>query len=127
MSINNIAHIQGVSPQRQSGAIIHSVATVKEHRVHYGVQSASFVRTVFPGQATGTYRINAPLPTWRGPEYTAQSGAVKNLSVPKSGVAGSGHISAGSPPVPYPPYNATAYYSNPHTRIIPNAKYNAYG
>ena len=127
MPISNITSIQGVPPQRQGGAVIHSVATTKEHRVHYGVQSATFVRTVFPGQAAGTYRINSTIPTWRGAQFTAQSETAQNFSISKPGPAGSSRRIAGVPPVPYPPYNASAYYSNPHTRIIPNFHFSAYG
>jgi len=118
MAISNITSItsaRGGNPP-QYGAVIHSVATVREHRVYYGVQSATFVRTVFPGQAAGTYRLNGAIPTWRGAQITADPGP-----------ASSGQRAAGSPPVPYPPRNASAYYSSPVTRIIPNPCFSAYG
>ena len=115
MAINNITTaMSGTPPRQQQGAVIHSVAYQREHRVHYGVQSATFIRTVFPGQASGTYRINGPLPTWSGAQITA------DLPVSSS-------RAAGSPPIPYPPRNASAYYSSPHTRIIPNPQFRAYG
>ena len=114
MAINNITPLASIYPQRQ-GAVIHSVTTVKEYKVNYGVQSATFVQTVFPGQATGTYRINGMIPTWQGAKITAMPGTV------------SSYQAAGSPPVPYPPRNATAYYSTAYTRIIPNTGYNVYG
>ena len=124
MSINNITSATSAfTPQR--GAVIHSVAATKEHRVHYGVQSATFVRTVFPGQAAGTYRINGMLPTWRGAQITANPGSA-NPGSANPGSRGSGR-SAGSPPVPYPPRNASAYYFSPQTRIIPNPCFKAYG
>ena len=118
----------------QQGARISSVTWTKDYKVHYGVQSATFTRTVFPGQATGTYRLNGMIPHWRGPQHTVgsiESGA-DNARVYSShrvsGIVTSGTgRAAGSPPIPYPPHNATAYYSNPHTRIIPNAGFNAFG
>jgi hypothetical protein len=100
---------------RQQGAVIHSVATPQEYKVHYGVQSATFVRTVFPGQATGTYRLNGMIPTWQKAQITAKPNPVGSSRA------------AGSPPIPYPPSNASAYYSNAYTRIIPNVGYNAFG
>jgi hypothetical protein len=114
MAINNITSVRNGYPQSQ-GAVIHSVATIQEYKVHYGVQSATFVRTVFPGQAAGTYRINGMIPTWQGAQYTAQPGTIGS------------YRAAGSAPIPYPPGNASAYYSNAYTRIIPNTGYNAYG
>ena len=120
MAINNITSFKGGNlPQR--GAVIHSVTSVKEHKVHYGVQSATFVRTVFPGQAAGTYRLNGMLPTWRGAQITVNPGTANSVPLNSSRPA------AGSPPSPYPPRNATAYYSSPHIRIVPNPCYNAYG
>lgn len=115
MAIGNITSQakQYASPQRQ-GAVIHSVATVQEYKVHYGVQSATFTRTVFPGQATGTYRINGMIPTWQGTKITASSST--GTSRPSS-----------SQPIPYPPPNASAYYSSQHTRIIPNTRFSFYG
>ena len=112
---NNISSIAALtaSPTRQ-GAVIRSVATVKEHKVHYGVQSATFTRTVFPGQASGTYRINGQLPTWQGTKIVATS----NTSTSRPGL---------SPPIPYPPSNASAYYSSPHIRIIANPNFSVYG
>jgi hypothetical protein len=104
MAINNIT--SSVHPHRQ-GAVIHSVTHIKEYRVHYGVQSATFTRTVFPGQASGTYRINGMIPTWNKPKITA--------NFPLTGAR-----AAGTPPIPYPPKNASAYYSGQHTRIVPH-------
>ena len=106
MAINNITSVASAYPQRQ-GAVINSVAHIQEYKVHYGVQSATFVRTVFPGQASGTYRLNGRIPTWQGAQITAKPGTL-------------GSQSAGSPPRPYPPSNASAYYSPPQTRIVPN-------
>jgi len=105
MAINNITSVASAYPQRQ-GAVINSVAHLQEYRMHYGVQSATFVRTVFPGQASGTYRINGMIPTRQKAPVTA--------NFPPGGRA------AGTPPIPYPPKNASAYYSPPHTRIVPN-------
>jgi len=106
MAINNITFIASANPPRQ-GAAIHSVAHIQEYTVHYGVQSAMFVRTVAPGQASGTYRINGPIPIWQGAQITA-------------GSATSSSRAAGSPPIPYPPKNASAYYSTTQSRIVPN-------
>ena len=105
-SVSNISSVASFDPRRQ-GAVIHSVTTPREHRVHFGVQSATFVRTVFPGQVSGTYRISGMIPTWRGPQITAN-------------FTPSGSRSAGAPPVPFPPRNASAFYSPPQGRIIPN-------
>ena len=113
-SVSNVTSVASVYPRRQ-GAVIHSVTTTKEYKVHYGVQSATFVRTVFPGQASGTYRINGPIPTWQGAKITA------SFSPPGSNRA------AGSPPVPYPPRNASAYYATAQSRIVPNACFGACG
>ena len=74
--------------------------------MYYGVQSATFVRTVFPNQASGTYKMNGQIPTWRGTQIVA------------SGITGTSRPS--SPPVPYPPRNASAYYSPTQSRIVPN-------
>ena len=105
-----------IDPRQQGhGAVIHSVAHIQEYKVHYGVQSATFVQTVFPGQASGTYRLNGKIPTWQRAQITAQPGTVAS------------YRAAGSPPVPYPPRNASAYYSNAQTRIIPNPSYKWYG
>jgi hypothetical protein len=119
MPINNITQ-QSYANSQWHGAVIHSVTNDKERRISYGVQSATFVRTVFPGQATGTDRIKTILPTWQGPQYTASGAALS------SGVTNTAHLTgraAGSPPVPYPPGNAAAYYSNPQTRIVSNPSY----
>jgi len=111
-SISNITSVASFDPRRQ-GAVVHSVANTKEHRVHYGVQSATFIRTVFPGQASGTYRINGTIPTWRGAQITA------NFTPSGSSRA------AGAPPVPYPPKNASAFYSTMQSRIVPNPSFRA--
>ena len=113
-SVSNISSVASFDPRRQ-GAVIHSVTHTKEHRVHYGVQSATFIRTVFPGQASGTYRISGTIPTWRGPQITA------NFTPTGSRRA------AGSPPVPYPPKNASAFYSKTQSRIVPNSFFRAHG
>ena len=107
--VHNVTSVASSHPpyQRQ-GAVINSVAHIQEYKVHYGVQSATFTRTVFPGQASGTYRLNGMIPTWQGAQYTAKPGTV------------SANRAAGSSPVPYPPRNASAYYSPAHTRIVPN-------
>jgi len=117
MAINNITSLASTTPpyQRQ-GAVVHSVATTKEYKVLYGVQSATFVQTVFPGQATGTYRLNGMIPTWQKAQITAAPGTV-----------GSSYRAAGSPPIPYPPGNATAYYSIQPQRIVPNPYYDRNG
>jgi hypothetical protein len=126
MSVHNVTSIpNAVNPQRQ-GAVIHSVATLQEHKVHYGVQSATFVRTVFPGQASGTYRLNGTIPTWQGPQYTASGTLASGTLASKHPSGWSSGRSAGSPPVPYPPRNASAYYSPPQTRIVPNPCYTCY-
>jgi len=126
MSVQNITSIpNAMNPQRQ-GAVIHSVATLQEYKVHYGVQSAAFIRTVFPGQASGTYRLNGMIPAWQGPQYTATGTLTSSRTTFGSSSAGSPSRSAGSPPVPYPPRNASAYYSPPQTRIIPNPCYTCY-
>ena len=121
MSVHNITPLSNAMTPKRPGAVIRSVATVQEYKVHYGVQSATFVRTVFPGQASGTYRINNSIPTWQGPQYTASAPVTSS-----SPTGGSSSRSAGSPPVPYPPHNASAYYSPPHTRIVPNPCYSCY-
>jgi hypothetical protein len=109
---NNITPVTSTIPSiKAQGAVIRSTAHLQDHRVHYGVQSATFTRTVFPGQAAGTYRVNSIIPTWQSPQYIAQPGTV------------SSYRSAGAPPIPYPPRNASAYYSEPLTRIIPNPCY----
>ena len=110
--IYNVTTGVSIDPSRQ-GAIIYSVATTNEHRVHYGVQSATFTRTVFPGQTAGTYRINGPIPTWRGTQITAAPTSVNSLPTGSS-------RAAGSLPIPYPPRNASAYYSPPQTKIVSN-------
>jgi len=107
-------------PQRPQGAILYSVSAIRDHRVHYGVQSATFTRTVFPGQASGTYRINGMIPTWRGTQITAAPDTAKSVPTGSS-------RAAGSPPIPYPPKNASAYYSPPQTRIVSNPSFIAYG
>ena len=105
--VGNISSVASFDSRRQ-GAVIHSVTTPREHRVHFGVQSATFVRTVFPGQASGTYRISRTIPTWQGPQITA--------NFPPTG----SNRAAGSPPVPFPPRNASAFYSPTQSRIVPN-------
>jgi hypothetical protein len=105
VAINNITSAASGYPQRQ-GAVVRSVAFTQEHRVHYGVQSATFVRTVFPGQAAGTYRLNGPI-TWQGAQMTAKPGTVNSSRTSDPAMT------------PYPPRNASAYYSNAHTRIVP--------
>ena len=112
---SHITSARNVNPQWH-GATIHSVATIKEHRMSYGVQSATFVQTVFPGQATGTYRLNGMIPTWQKTQITATANFIP-----------AGYRAAGSPPVPYPPRNAVAYYAPPQSRIIANPNYKAYG
>ena len=112
-SVVNVTSAASYGPHRQ-GAVIHSVAHIQEYKVHYGVQSATFTRTVFPGQASGTYRLNGKIPTWQGAQITAN-------------FTPSGYRAAGSPPVPYPPSNASAYYAPPQRRIIPNPTFRAYG
>ena len=115
MAISNITSVTSSSPPMQrQGAIVHAVAHVQEYKVHYGVQSATFTPTVFPGQATGTYRLNGMIPTWQKAQITALPGTVSSSR------------SAGSPPNPYPPRNASAYYSTQYTRIIPNPCYSCY-
>jgi len=118
MSIHNITSIPNTINSQRQGAVIHSVATPQEYKVHYGVQSATFIRTVFPGQASGTYRLNGMIPTWQEPQYTASGIPNSNRST-----TWSSSRSAGSPPVPYPPHNASAYYAPPQTRIVPNPCY----
>gem|GEM_PF-2134956 len=123
-NISSITQRQTGIVARQQGAQIHAVTNVKEHRVHYGVQSATFIRTVFPGEASGTYRINSSLPTWQNPRINASSVLPgQNKQTPRVSSSGAMPVpyrAAGSPPIPYPPSNASAYYSKPHTRIIPN-------
>jgi len=115
MAISNITSAASPHPSMKGqGAVIHSVAHDKEVRVNYGVQSATFMRTVFPGQATGSYRINSIIYTGKA-QTTAKPGTINSSRA------------TGSPPIPYPPRNATAYYSNQYTRIIPNPSYKAYG
>ena len=129
MSISHITPLNTVHPQGQ-GAVIRSVATPSNHRIHYGVQSATFVRTVFPGQPSGTYRTHHMIPTWRGPQITANPGPTAGgrgglVSGPVH--TGSSRVSAGSPPVPFPPRNASAFYSQSQSRIIPNVCFNRFG
>lgn len=116
--------------QRGQGAVIQSVAHIQEYKAYYGVQSATFTRTVFPGQATGTYRLNGMIPAWQGPLYTAAPGTTTTMQASVQGTTVSRgtnvHRSAGSPPIPYPPPNASAYYSNPPQRIVPNPCYKCY-
>ena len=115
MAISNITPVPNSSPLLQGrGAVIHSVAPSREYRVHYGVQSATFVQTVFPGQATGTYRVGGLIHSLKAPIY-ANYGT-------KTGMVSSSRA-AGSPTIPYPPSNASAYYSNQCTRIIPHPSY----
>ena len=121
MSVHNITSLSNTMNPLRQGAVIHSVTTAQEYKVYYGVQSATFIRTVFPGQASGTYRINNSIPTWQGPQYTASGTLASSRPI-----GGSSSRSAGSPPVPYPPYNASAYYSPPQTRIVPNPCYSCY-
>jgi len=83
--------------------------------MHYGVQSATFIRTVFPGQATGTYRMNGKIPTWQGAQITADFRPTGTSRA------------AGSPPVPYPPSNASAFYSTAQKRIVSNPYFTIYG
>ena len=131
---HNITSLTSVTPPyRQQGAVIHSVATDKEYKVHYGVQSATFVRTVFPGQTSGTYRLNGQIPTWQGAQITASPGTAGGAGVGGVAVGGavvggsSSYRTAGSAPRPYPPVNASAYYAPLPQRIVPNPYYNAYG
>jgi hypothetical protein len=135
MTVRNITPTtMYVAPrQRGQGAVIQSVAHIQEYKAHYGVQSATFVQTVFPGQATGTYRLNGMIPHWQGPQITAAPGTTAPSKTVFHGNASSPPVpyrAAGSPPVPYPPPNASAYYSSPPKRIVPNpchVCYNAYG
>ena len=113
-SVHNVTSASSFDSRRQ-GAVIHSVTHNKEYKVHYGVQSATFVRTVFPDQVSGTYRINGMIPTWQGAHTTA------NFSPTGSSRA------AGSPPVPYPPRNASAFYAPTQSRIVPNPCFKCYG
>ena len=110
--VDNVTSIASYDPRLQ-GAVIHSVAHIHEYKVHYGVQSATFVRTVFPGQASGTYRLNGMIPTWQGAQITAN-------------FTPTGARAAGSPPMPYPPQNASAYYAPERTRIVPNPAFKTY-
>ena len=111
MAINNITSTaSSYAPYQRQGAVINSVAHIQDYKVYYGVQSATFTRTVFPNQATGTYRLNGRIPI-QGAQYTAKPGTV------------SSYRAAGSAPVPYPPRNASAYYAESQTRIIPNTCY----
>jgi len=112
--VSNVTSMASVDLRRQ-GAVLHSVATIQQYRVSYGVQSATFIRTVAPGQATGTYRLNGMIPTWQGAQITADFRPTGSSRA------------AGSPPVPYPPKNASAYYSPAHTRIVPNLGAGIYG
>jgi len=127
--VHNITSVASADPRRH-GAVIHSVTTTREHRVFYGVQSATFTRTVFPGQSSGSYQLNSKIPTWRGTQVTADF-RPSGSSQTGSNWTGSNRTgtsrTAGSPPIPYPPRNASAFYSPPQTRIIPNSSFRANG
>jgi len=136
MSLSHISHSNTAGPQRQ-GAVIQSVAGPSNHRMHFGVQSATFIRTVSPGQPSGSYRLPHMVPTWRGPQFTANPGPSASTFHPPAAnrsdvinyipMGSSNRVSAGSPPVPFPPRNASAFYSQAHTRIIPSGNFRAFG
>jgi hypothetical protein len=90
------------TPTVNQGAVLHSTAPKpKQYNMFYGTQSATFTKTVQPGEGSGVYRMTK-----------AVNLGTKRIPTANESLANR-----------YTPSVAAAYYSTTAGRIIPNRSF----